>query len=132
MVKGVMPSLAAVIYMISALAVGASGILVGGVWAELSAYALFMFSLPSSLVVGAVINLIDPPVSSGMEWVVLLLLVIVGYFQWFKLVPWLERTASDRKRSAGPRSRRFIALFDPLLSGFKKTRNESKDTQLDP
>jgi hypothetical protein len=105
---------------------------VGGVWATLSAYALFMFSLPSSLVVGAVINLIGPPVSASMEWVVLLLLVIVGYFQWFKLIPWLERAASDKKRNAGPRLRQFIEIFNPLLSVFDKNQNESKDTHRNP
>ena len=127
-----MSSRSAIVYLVSGLVIGASGILVGGVWAELSAYALFMFTLPSSLVVGVVITVMGPPGSAGMEWVVLLLLVFGGYFQWFKLVPWLEKTASDKRRNAGPRLHRFIEIFDPLLSGSEKNQSKAEDTHLNP
>jgi len=118
---------AAFVYFVSTLALGASGIVAGGVWAECTAYLLFFIMLPSSLAVGVIVAALGLLGSMSMEWVVLFLLVFAGYLQWFKLIPQLGRALRSMQYSAGPRLRSFISLFEPILpdgNGNRKSKND--------
>lgn len=81
-----------------------------------------------------IVAVLGLPGSTSMEWVVLSLLVIAGYLQWFKLIPLLGRSLRALQVTAGPRLRGFISLFDPILPNEIGNRilNSERDISQDP